>query len=177
MLTYARFRFQRIVRRQHRNMRRGWQLTQRFFRFQLAGKGAQFVVIRRFAIGWWLLIVIMVLGVGLQVRWLINFLGLWTAASLLTGISYGNRTSVLIVAALIFSIVNALVRPLIIVLALPAILLTLGFFTLVVNAFMLYLVTLLYPAFRVDTFWQALLAVAIVWVVNYLLTDVMEHAA
>jgi len=110
-------------------------------------------------------------------RWLINFLGLWAAATLLTGISYGNQMSVLIVAALIFSIVNALIRPLIVVLALPAILITMGFFMLVINAFMLYLVTLLYPAFHVTSFWLALLAVAIVWVVNYLLTDVMEHAA
>lgn len=109
-------------------------------------------------------------------RWLINFLGLWTATTLLTGISYGNQMRVLIVAALIFSIVNALIRPLIIVLALPAILLTLGVFTLVINAFMLYLVTLLYPAFHVTSFWQAILGVMIVWVVNYLLTDVMEHA-
>jgi putative membrane protein len=110
-------------------------------------------------------------------RWLINFLGLWAAASLLTGITYGNQTRVLIAAALIFSVVNALIRPLIIVLALPAIVLTLGLFTLLINAFMLYLVTLIYPAFHVSSFLQAILGVMIVWVVNYLLTDVMEHAA
>lgn len=109
-------------------------------------------------------------------RWLINFLGLWAAASLLPGLNYGSKTQVLIVAALIFSIVNALIRPLIIVLALPAIVLTLGLFTFVVNGFMLYLTTLLYPSLHVSSFWQALLAVVIVWIVNYLLTDVLEGA-
>jgi len=108
-------------------------------------------------------------------RWLINFLGLWVAASLLTGVTYDDRMSVLLIASCIFSVVNALIRPLIILLALPAIVLTLGIFTLVVNAFMLYLTTLIYPALHLSSFWQALLAVMIIWVVNYLLTDVMEN--
>jgi putative membrane protein len=110
----------------------------------------------------------------LILRWFINFLGLWAAASLLSGINYGDQLWVLVWAALIFSIVNALLRPLIIVLALPAIVLTLGLFTFVVNAFMLYLVTVLYPAFQVNSFGQALLAVLIVWVVNYLFTNLIE---
>jgi putative membrane protein len=109
-------------------------------------------------------------------RWFINFLGLWAAASLLAGVSYGQHMSVLVWAALIFSIVNALIRPLIIVLALPAIVLTLGLFTFVVNAFMLYLVTVFYNDFQVSSFWQALLAVLIVWVVNYLFTDLIDGA-
>jgi putative membrane protein len=80
----------------------------------------------------------------------------------------------LVWAALIFSAVNALIRPLIVVLTLPAIVLTLGLFALVVNAFMLYLVTVFYPQFQVSSFWQALLAVLVVWVVNYLFTDIIE---
>ena len=107
-------------------------------------------------------------------RWLINFLGLWAAASLLAGVDYGNHMSVLVWAALIFSIINALIRPLIVVLALPAIVLTLGLFMLVVNAFMLYLVTVFYDEFRVSSFWQAILAVMIVWVVNYLFTNLID---
>ena len=109
-------------------------------------------------------------------RWLVNFLGLWAAATLLSGVNYGNQIHVLVWAALIFSVVNALIRPLVIVLALPAIVLTLGLFILVVNAFMLYLVTVLYSSFHVVSFWQAILAVVIVWIVNYLFTEVMEGA-
>jgi putative membrane protein len=107
-------------------------------------------------------------------RWLINFLGLWAAASLLSGINYGEHMRVLVVAALIFSIVNALIRPLIIILALPAIVLTLGLFTLVVNAFMLWLVTILYRPFHITSFWQAIAAVVIIWIVNYLFTDLLD---
>jgi putative membrane protein len=109
-------------------------------------------------------------------RWLINFLGLWAAATLLTGIQYGDRIRVLVFAALIFSIVNALIRPLIIILSLPAIVLTLGLFTFVVNAFMLYLVTLLYHNFKISSFGEAVLAAIIIWGVNFLLTDVIENS-
>lgn len=108
-------------------------------------------------------------------RWLVNFFGLWTAATLLTNsINYDDRVRVLIIAALIFSIVNALVRPLVVILSLPAIVLTLGLFIFVINAFMLYLVTLIYPSFSVDSFGGALLAVVIIWVVNFLLSDLLE---
>ncbi len=109
-------------------------------------------------------------------RWLINFLGLWAAASLLGGVDYGDQVRVLIFASLIFSIVNAFIRPLVIVLALPAIVLTLGLFIFVVNALMLYLVTIFYPALQISSFWQAILAAVIIWAVNFLLTDVMENA-
>lgn len=107
-------------------------------------------------------------------RWLVNFLGLWAAASLLAGIGYQDKLRVLIIAALVFSIVNAFIRPLIIILSLPAIVLTLGLFTFIINALMLYLVELLYPKFHVASFGTAILAVIIVWIVNYLLNDLLE---
>lgn len=108
-------------------------------------------------------------------RVLINFLGLWAAAELMTGnIMYQDKLPILIVAALIFSVVNAVIRPLVVILSLPAIVLTLGMFTLVVNAFMLYLVTKIYPAFQLRSFWTAVVAAFIIWIVNYLLTELLE---
>lgn len=107
-------------------------------------------------------------------RWLVNFLGLWTATSLLQGITYQGHIHVLVLAALIFSIVNAFIRPLIVILSLPWIVLTLGFFTLVINTFMLYLVQFFYPKFHIASFWSGLVAVVIIWVVNYLLNDLLE---
>ena len=95
---------------------------------------------------------------------------------MISGLNYGGQIHVLVWASLIFSIVNALIRPLVVVLALPAIVLTLGLFTFVVNAFMLYLVTVLYPHFHIASFWQAVLAAVIIWAVNFLLTDVVENA-
>jgi putative membrane protein len=108
-------------------------------------------------------------------RWLVNFLGLWAAAELMSGsINYNSKLTTLVVAALIFSLVNAVVRPLIVFLSLPAILLTLGLFTFVVNAFMLFLVTKVYPSFHLRSFWTAIIAVVIIWIVNYLLNDLLE---
>jgi putative membrane protein len=108
-------------------------------------------------------------------RWLVNFLGLWAAAVLMTGsILYDDKLRVLVVAALIFSLVNAVIRPIIVILSLPAIVVTLGLFTLVINAFMLYLVAVIYPAFHLRSFWTAVIATVIIWVVNYLLTDLLE---
>jgi putative membrane protein len=108
-------------------------------------------------------------------RWLVNFLGLWAAAELMTGsIQYNDRMVVLLVAALIFSLVNAIIRPLVVLLSLPAIVLTLGAFMLVINAFMLYLVTKIYPSFHLRSFWTAVVATVIIWIVNYLLTELLE---
>jgi putative membrane protein len=110
-----------------------------------------------------------------SLRCLVNFLGLWAAAELMTGsINYDNKIWVLVAAALIFSVVNAVIRPLVVLLSLPAIVLTLGLFTLVINAFMLYLVTKIYPSFHLRSFWTAVVATVIIWVVNYLLTELLE---
>ncbi len=103
-------------------------------------------------------------------RWGGNSLGLWLADRLLGSVNAGRSLWVVIVAGLIFSLVNALVRPLVVLLSLPAILLTLGFFLLVVNGFMLYLVTVIYPSFQVLTFSAAITTVIIVWLVNYALS-------
>lgn len=91
-----------------------------------------------------------------------------------TGITYNDRIRVLLIAALIFAIVNALIRPIVIILSLPAIVLTLGLFTLVVNAFMLYLTSFFYHSFHVTSLWSAIGAVLIVWLVNYLMTDLIR---
>ena len=108
-------------------------------------------------------------------RWLVNFLGLWAAAELMSGsIDYNNKLRVLIAAALIFSVVNAIIRPLVVLLSLPAIVLTLGLFTLIINAFMLFLVTKIYPSFHLRSFWTAIIATGIIWIVNYLLTELLE---
>ena len=100
--------------------------------------------------------------------WLANAIGLFTAALLFSGVDYGNKLAVLLVASLIFGIVNSLIRPAIVVISLPAKVLTLGLFTFLVNALMLYITSRLYPAFQLHNIWSALGAVIIVWLVNYL---------
>jgi putative membrane protein len=110
-----------------------------------------------------------------SLRWLVNFLGLWAAAVLMSGsIDYGDKLRVLIIAAFVFSLVNAIIRPVIVILSLPAIVLTLGLFTFIVNAGMLYVVTLIYPSFHLRSFLTALIAAFIIWIVNYTLNDLLE---
>lgn len=100
--------------------------------------------------------------------WLANAIGLFAAAWIFTSVDYGDRLIVLLIASLIFGLVNALVRPFIIILSLPAIELTLGLFTLVVNTLMLWITSLLYPAFQLHSWQAAIGAVIIVWLVNYI---------
>jgi putative membrane protein len=98
--------------------------------------------------------------------WASNFVALWVAAALFDAIDYGDSLWVLVLAALVFGLVNLVVRPLVILLALPAVLVTLGLALLLVNAFMLYLTDWIVPDFDVDGFGWAVLAAIIVWIVN-----------
>jgi putative membrane protein len=84
---------------------------------------------------------------GFFLRWSINLLALVIAGSLINGINIGSL-GIGIIAAGIFGVVNAVIRPVVLVLTLPINLLTLGLFTLVVNAAMLMLVSTLVPGFR-----------------------------
>ena len=82
-------------------------------------------------------------------------LGLWLATQILPGLHF-DSAGTLLAAALLLGIVNAIVRPIAVVLTLPLTLLTLGLFLLVINAAMLGLVALLLGGFQISGFWTAL---------------------
>jgi putative membrane protein len=92
---------------------------------------------------------------GFLLRWAISALGLWLADQLLDGISFDSFQT-LAAAALLLGIVNAIVRPLAVLLTFPFTLVTLGLFLLVINAAMLGLVAWLLDGFRVAGFGSAL---------------------
>ena len=102
-------------------------------------------------------------------RWLATTVAVAAAEWLLTGIHADGWLS-LIVAALLLGIINAVIRPIMLLLSLPFILVTLGFFILVVNALLLWLVGLLVPGFHVDGFWTAFLGAIIIGIVNWVLS-------
>ena len=109
------------------------------------------------------------------VRWLVCSLGLWIAAGLLrSGIEYNSNIRVILIAGLILAIINAIIRPVVVILSLPAILFTLGIFMLFINGFMVFLVSKLYPSLEITSFWVALLAGMIIGLVNYLVTAILE---
>jgi putative membrane protein len=105
--------------------------------------------------------------------WVANFLGLLVAATFLKGINADSFT-VLIIASLIFGLVNALLRPTLIILSLPAIVLTSGLFSLIINTLLLYITSAIYRPFRVETVWAALAAVVVVWLANYAMEFIID---
>ena len=100
-------------------------------------------------------------------RVLIAALGLWLATEWVPGITVSTATT-LILAALLLGVVNAIVRPIVVLLTLPATLLTLGLFLLVINAAMLGLVAAFLPGVSINGFWAALLAAILVSLVSWI---------
>lgn len=105
----------------------------------------------------------------LGIAWAGNIAALFVAAALLDGISYGDGWWALVLAALVFSLVNAVVRPIVFILSLPLIVLTLGIALFFVNLLMLYVTSWIVSDFKIDGFWSAVGATIIVWLVNALL--------
>jgi putative membrane protein len=110
------------------------------------------------------------------IRWFVCGLGLWIAAGLLSDrISYGSRIAVIIVAGLILAMVNTVIKPIVVILSLPAILFSLGLFMIVINGLMVLLVSKLYPQLHVTNFGAAMLAGMVIGLVNYLVTTILEE--
>ena len=107
--------------------------------------------------------------------WGTNFVGLAIAGLFFSGIQYQDKLRVSVVAGPLKNLVNALIRPAVIILSLPAIVITLGLFTLVVNTAMLYITSAIYKPFQVTSLWSAVGAVMVVWLVNYLSVSLVKE--
>ncbi len=111
----------------------------------------------------------MILRVG------VNAVGIWAAARLIDGITLSNEITSILLVAVIFGLANAFLRPLVLMLSLPAVVLTLGLFILVVNTAMLALTAWLSDALTIDgvvpAFLGALLISVISWVLSGLFSD------
>lgn len=110
----------------------------------------------------------------LLIRWVINAIALWVAVSLVPGIHAADDVVTLAATAAIFGLVNAVIRPVLRFLTCPLIIMTLGLFTLVINAGMLSLTSWIAGVFdlgfRVDGFVAALLGAIVVSVVSIVLS-------
>jgi len=103
---------------------------------------------------------------GFFLRWSINLLALVIAGSLINGINIGSL-GIGIIAAGIFGVVNAVIRPVVLLLTLPINLVTLGLFTLVVNAAMLMLVSALVPGFVIESFRSAFFGALVISLISW----------
>jgi len=110
-----------------------------------------------------------ILRVRFALTLLLNGVAVFVAAHVVPGITVQSPTSALI-AGVILGVVNALVRPVLILLTLPFTLITLGLFLFVVNAICLGLVAWLVPGFALSGFLAALVGAIVISVVSWLLT-------
>ena len=107
---------------------------------------------------------------GFLIRIVIVAAGLWLASKLVPGVEIADAWS-LVWAALILGIINAIVRPVIVILTLPLTILTLGLFLLVINAAMLSLVAWMLDGMTVGGFWSAFFGAIVISIVGWLVTS------
>jgi len=109
-------------------------------------------------------------------RWAVSSLGLWVASGLLgpSRLSVGNTVWTVLIAGLFLALVNMALKPILVILSFPAILLSLGLFMLIINGFLILLVHWIYNPLYVKNLWVAVAAGVIVGVVNFLVSKVLE---
>ncbi len=108
------------------------------------------------------------------IRWFANAFALWVSAQLLHLVDNNNNIIGFAIGGLILSVLNALIKPVLIILTLPAIALTLGFFLIVINGVVVYLTSLIYQPLHIDSFWAAVLVGIVIGLVNYIVTITAE---
>jgi putative membrane protein len=109
----------------------------------------------------------------LIIKWIVNSTALLVVVHVVSGVTLDNWVTVFI-AALVLGLLNAFLRPVLIFLTLPVTVLTLGLFTLVINAFLFYLAAHLVRGFHVADFWHAFVAALIFSIVSFLLNIVVR---
>ena len=108
-------------------------------------------------------------------HWLVCSLGLWIAAGFLTtSITYGSKLHVIIIAGLILAVINVVIKPVLIIFSLPAILITLGLFMVIINCLTVFIASKLYHPLHITNFWAAVFAGMVIGLVNYLVTAILE---
>ncbi len=111
-------------------------------------------------------------------RWVVCGLGLWVSAGILgpERMSVGNGFWSLAIAGLVLAAINILLKPILVFLALPVILISLGLFMIVVNGLIVLITSHLYSQLYVKNLGVAMIAGLIIGLVNYLVTRILEDA-
>ena len=110
----------------------------------------------------------------LAVAWAINAAALWAADALWDSVRIHGWAAYLIGAA-VLGIANTILKPILAVLTLPLILVTLGFFYLVINIAMVALAEWIAPNFSIDGFWTYVGTVVVVWAVNWIGREIVDR--
>jgi putative membrane protein len=102
-------------------------------------------------------------------RWFVTAFAVFVAAPIV-GLGYSGSLGCLLGASLLLGMINAFVRPILLLLSFPLILVTLGLFILVINALMLKFVSEIVPCFKVPGFWSAVFGAILISIVSWLLS-------
>ena len=102
------------------------------------------------------------------INWILSALAVFAAAYILPGVQVANFTTALVVA-LVMGIINAFIKPILLILTLPINILTLGLFTFILNAVLILVVTKIVPGFTVDGFFWALILSIVLAAINFFL--------
>jgi putative membrane protein len=111
----------------------------------------------------------------LAIAWAINAAALWVADALWDGVRIHGWAAFLIGSA-VLGIANTIIKPLLALLTLPLIILTLGFFYLVINIAMVALAEWIAPNLSIDGFWSYVGTVVVVWAVNWIAHEALDRA-
>lgn len=107
------------------------------------------------------------------IRWLLNVIMVILVTYIVPGISVKSFYTALIVA-LIYGILNAIIRPILVILTLPINLITLGLFTLVINAGLFWLVSSIVKGFEIAGFWAAFFGALVLWIFSFITNSALK---
>ena len=117
--------------------------------------------------------------IEIVVRYLGNLAAIWVASLVFDKMSYGDSFGTLALAALVFTIVNWIVKPILAVLSIPLIIITFGIAYFFVNMLMLVLTDALVDKFEAGPFWTVVGATVVIWLVNLVISaarhDMRRH--
>ena len=113
--------------------------------------------------------------VRLAVALAINVAALWVADALWDGVRI-KGTAAFLIGSAVLGIANTIIKPVLAVLTLPLIVVTLGFFYLVINIAMVALAEWIAPHFSIDGFWTYVGTVLVIWAVNWIAHEVLDRA-
>ena len=116
----------------------------------------------------------MFLVIRLAIAWAINIGALWVADALWDGVQI-NGTAAYLIGAAVLGIANTIIKPILALLTLPLILITLGFFYLLINIAMVALAEWIAPNFSIDGFWAYVGTVFVVWAVNWIADELFDR--
>jgi len=109
------------------------------------------------------------------VRWIVSVMGLFIAANLLSNNIHYSSTIAIVTAGFLLAVINTIIKPILVVLSLPLILVSLGLFMIIINGICVYIASKLYSPLHITNFLAAIFAGMVIGLVNYLVSAIIER--